>query len=115
MTHEYTILVGGVVVRGQGEAGATAIAWAADTILAIGSDAEVLAISRGDSHVVGLHGAFVAGASGPPMVGGAADLDVLDEDPRAGASGEPRALIRAGRLVAGSLLDPPHSSPMDGP
>lgn len=119
MTHEYTLLVGGTVLPGGGEPDASAIAWAGDTVLALGTDHEVLAISRGDSHVVDLRGATVvplaadAGVAWPVEarleVGGPADLAVLDRDPRApaGTEGDGRpgvlALIRGGRVLHGSL------------
>lgn len=110
MTHEYALLVGGTVITGGGEPDCEAIAWAEDTILALGSEAEVRAISRGDSHVMAIPGAFVRGARAARLeVGGAADLDMFDADPRGEAEGvsgtpaEPRAVIRAGRVVAGEL------------
>lgn len=106
MTHEYTLLVGGTVIVGGGEPDAEAIAWADDTILALGSDAEVRGISRGDSHVAEIPGAFVVSLSAPLEVGGPADVAVLDADPRGVTPGpprEPRAVIRSGRLVAGAL------------
>ncbi len=120
MTHEYTLLVGGTVVPGGGQPDVSAIAWAGDTILAIGTDHEVRAISRGDSHLVDLAGAIVvplgpgAGLTWPVSatleVGGPADLAVLEEDPRATEAGTEghgrirvRALVRGGRVLAGSL------------
>ena len=113
MTHEYTLLVGGIVLPRGGEPTVTAIAWAADTVLALGGDDEVRAISRGDSHVVDLGGAFVipVGPDGEvrwPVdakleVGGPADLAVLRLDPRVTAGVQALALIRGGRLVAGAL------------
>ncbi len=120
MTHEYTVLVAGTVLAGRGRPPATAIAWAADTILAIGSDTDVRAISRGDSHVVELDGAFViplgpgepAWPSGAVLeAGGSADLVVLGRDPRAAQDprAEPRAplrplaIVRQGRVVDGFL------------
>jgi predicted amidohydrolase YtcJ len=109
VTHEYTILTGGVVLPGGDAPSATAIAWAADTILAIGSDAEVRAISRGDSLFVDLRGTCVAGAGGTDLeVGGPADLVVLDRDPRRIAGPDATgphaiAVIRAGRVVEGRL------------
>jgi predicted amidohydrolase YtcJ len=117
MTHEYTLLTGGRVIRGGGAPDATAIAWAADTILAVGSDAEVRAISRGDSHFVALGGRTVIplatdGEVRWPVdaaleVGGPADLAVIDGEPGA-ADGSPGAVkvvahVRGGRVVAGSL------------
>ena len=97
MTHEYTILIGGLVLRGGGAAACTAIAWASDTVLALGSDAEVLAISRGDSSVVALGGRTITPADdgGVLEVGGPADLVVLGE-------GVVEVLIRGGEVVAGS-------------
>jgi predicted amidohydrolase YtcJ len=107
MTHEYTLLVGGTVIVGGAEPDCEAIAWADDTILALGSEAEVRAISRGDSHVVEIPGAFVRGARAERLeVGDVADLEVRDADPRgvpAGGLGDPRAVIRAGRVIAGEL------------
>jgi predicted amidohydrolase YtcJ len=137
VTHEYTILFGGTVVTGgNGEPDATAVGWAEDTVLAIGTDAEVRAMSRGDSTFVDLRGAFVVArtaevetADGPGdgagdawqtaaglEVGSRADLVVLDGDPRQSSADRPDApgtqrvrvlaIIRAGRLVAGSLPGP---------
>ena len=130
MTHRYTLLLGGTVITGGDGPEPTAIAWAEDTILAVGTDEEVRAISRGDSHIVDLQGAFVvplaagadAGAapfgSGGTMLeaGSRADLAVLGHDPRPGpddaagaATVPPLARIRGGRVVAGAL--PGHDGP----
>ena len=120
MTHTYTLLIGGIVIAGSGRTDATAVAWAEDTVLAIGTDAEVRAISRGDLDLVDLHGAFVVplAADAEPAwpsaatldVGGRADLAVLPRDPRLAIgdgvearSLEPLAFIRGGRVVAGAL------------
>ncbi len=112
VTHEYTLLLGGRVVRGGGEPDATAVAWAAGTILAIGSDDEVRPISRGDSHFVDLAGATVIPLSDgavrwPPTgkleLGGEASLAILRQRPTAGALPEPLALVVAGRLIRGDL------------
>jgi len=122
VTHLYTLLIGGTVISGGGGPDATAIAWAEDTILAIGREEDVRAISRGDSHLVDLRGAFVvaleagAGAAwrlaAPLEVGGRADLAVLPLDPRLATGDgveaqpvEPLAVVRGGRVVAGSLPD----------
>jgi predicted amidohydrolase YtcJ len=118
VTHHYTLLVGGTVISGRDEPDASAIAWAEDTVLALGGDDEVRAISRGDSRVVDLEGASViplgAGSdAGWPVaatleVGGGADLAVLSGDPRStrapGASPVVTlALVRGGRVVEGML------------
>ncbi len=104
MTHEYTILVGGTVLPGDRADDAAAIAWAAGTVLAIGTEAEVRAISRGDSRVVEVRGCFVVPTGAPLQVGAPADLAVLGGDPRTlGPSPSTVAVVAAGRLVAGRL------------
>lgn len=121
MTHEYTLLVGATVLPGGAEPACRALAWAAGTILALGTEAEVRAISRGDSHVMALHGRFVVPLGAPLEVGGPADLLVLAADPRSvtpsdGAAGgheagpRPIAVIRGGHVVEGSV-----GAPGDGP
>ena len=81
MTHEYTLLLGGRIVRGDGGPDATALAWATGTVLALGTDEEILAISRGDSAVVALHGLTLAPAPGSVLeVGAPAELSLLDLD-----------------------------------
>lgn len=124
MTHEYVLLVGGTVVAGDRAPQVEAIAWAHDTILAIGPEAVVRAISRGDSIVHDLGGGWVVPLDPagefrwPPTarleVGGAADLAVYPSDPRpTGTPRSPRvspspvAVVRSGHVVAGSL-PPPH-------
>jgi len=117
MTHEYTVLTGGVILTGMAGPPATAIAWAGDTVLALGDDAEVRAISRGDSQFAELGGATVIPLrpGGEPAwpttatleVGGPADLAVLGRDPRDRAGTvdgrDLLAVVRAGRLVSGSF------------
>ena len=118
MTHRYTLLVGGTVISGPDHPVASAIAWAEDTVIGLGSDDEVRGMSRGDSHVIDLGGASVvalAEGRGPcwPVdatleVGGRADLAVLARDPREGDLSRVRqlsalAIIRGGRVVAGEL------------
>jgi hypothetical protein len=122
VTHEYTILTGGLVLPGGGAPACTAIAWADEIVLGFGPDHDVRAMSRGDSRFIDLRGAAVVplGAEDsvrwPPEaaleIGGRADLAVLDGDPRDvraggldGGTGLPRtlALIRGGRVVLGVL------------
>ena len=107
-----------MVISGGDEPDAAAIAWAEDTVIALGSDDDVRGISRGDSHVIDLGGASVvplgagADACWPTNarleIGGRADLAVLASDPRRlDARARKRlsalALIRGGRVVAGRL------------
>jgi predicted amidohydrolase YtcJ len=118
VTHRYTLLVGGTVISGHDEPDVSAIAWAEDTVLALGNDADIRRVSSGDSHVFDLAGAFVLplgdghGVNWPAVgtldVGGPANLAVMARDPRearADAGGElsPIAVVRAGRVVAGAL------------
>ena len=112
MTHEYTLLVGGTVICGAGQPDATAVAWAMSTVLAVGSDEGVHSISRGDSRVLQLDGAFALAADGGILEAGAdASLDVYAADPRTGGgdatSAQPLARIRGGRVVAGVLRQAP--------
>jgi hypothetical protein len=60
VTHEYVIGLRGIVGPSAPAAGeATAIAWAADRVLAVGADADVRSISRGDSIFLDLAGCTV--------------------------------------------------------
>jgi hypothetical protein len=125
VTHRYTLLVGGTVLPGPEGRSATAIAWAEGVVLALGTDEQVRAVSRGDSHVVELHGAFVvpADAGDAPSwprsttlaVGDPADLDLLADDPRATSSPQRQlARIRGGHVVSGALPTPSgHAAPQD--
>ena len=106
MTHEYTLLLGATVLPGGGAPPCEALAWASGIILALGSEAEIRAISRGDSHLMELRDRFVVPLEGPLEVGAPADLAVLAADPREmrGPGGQWRvAVIRGGHLVEGSL------------
>ena len=68
VTHEYVIATGGVILTGASPAdpatdpAPTAIAWAADRVLAVGRDGDVRAISRGDSTFLDLGGCVVTAA-----------------------------------------------------
>lgn len=125
MTHRYTLLIGGTVISGRDEPDASAIAWAADTVIALGGDDDVRAASRGDSHVIDLRGAsVVALGEGPDVlwppdatleVGGRADLAVLESDPRridgpAGRRLSALTIVRGGQVVAGRLPGRPRAS-----
>jgi predicted amidohydrolase YtcJ len=66
VTHRYTRLIGATHLSGRDEPDASAIAWAADTVIALGSDDDVRRTSRGDSHVIDLGGASVVPLGGGP-------------------------------------------------
>jgi predicted amidohydrolase YtcJ len=67
VTHEYTILYDAIVLTGDEACPrATALAWAADTILAVGETATVRAISRGDSRFIALPGRLITPAPTRP-------------------------------------------------
>lgn len=69
MTHEYTILYDTSVLTGdQACPRAAALAWAADTILAVGETAAVRAISRGDSRFIALPGRAITLAPDRPEI-----------------------------------------------
>jgi len=108
MTHEYVIALDGRIdPHRPGDAGPapTAIAWAADRVLAVGTDDIVRAISRGDSTFLDIEGCVVTALPDEPeraasmlrdasLGGGGAELDV-------GA-----LLIDAGLLDPDSALEP---------
>lgn len=109
MTHEYVILFNGQVagaIVGPHGTRATAIAYAEDTILAVGDDETVRAVSRGDSTFVDLAGRTVeAPAGGVLQIGAPATFTVV------ALEGGPRAVVRDGRLVEGWLPIPPATGP----
>lgn len=75
VTHEYVIGLGGRIdprTSGPTETTRTAIGWAADRVLAVGTDDLVRAISRGDSTFLDLHGCEVTAL--PEDLGRAAAL-----------------------------------------
>jgi predicted amidohydrolase YtcJ len=130
MTHEYTVATNGFVLGGAGSGRATALAWAEDTILAVGDDATVRAVSRGDSTFVDLAGRAVsagqdaagatarlrasvrAGSAGPGLEalgldelepGSAADLLIWSHDPRTLAPEDAEQLQVVATVVGGKL------------
>jgi hypothetical protein len=100
VTHEYVIATGGQDLTGGSADGPTptAIAWAADRVLAVGSDADVRAISRGDSTFLDLDGCLVT----------AAPVDIAGAEATAARSSEhlPQLLVDAGLLPADDRLEP---------
>jgi predicted amidohydrolase YtcJ len=117
VTHRHTLSIRGTVISGRDEPDVTANAWAADTVIELGSD-EVRGTSRGSSHVIDLGGSSVVALGERPdvlwppdatlEVGGRADLAVLESDPRrmdapAVKRMSALALIRGGCVVAGRL------------
>ncbi len=99
MTHEYVIGLGGLIATDatDGEP-ATAIAWAADRVLAVGRDAVVRAISRGDSIFLDLAGCAVTPLPDDP----ARALRALEA--RGIPAGDPGRLVAA--LCDAGLLSP---------
>jgi len=127
MTHEYTVATGGLIL-GAADRRATAVAWAEGTVLAVGRDPEVRAISRGDSTFVDLAGRVVSagrdadaaihlfreaiaqglGASAADLLGAVepglpADLLIWSCDPRTLSPRESAALAVVGTVRAGRL------------
>lgn len=110
MTHEYVIALGGRIRVAPhevpGQTAATSIAWAADRVLAVGSDEEVGSISRGDSIFLDIAGCVVmstaADGAGDLEPGSVADLDFWAADPSEPARGSRLvASVRAGSFTEG--------------
>jgi hypothetical protein len=109
VTHEYTIAIGGLVgsqTRDRDDANATAIAWAADRVLAVGTDDAVRSISRGDSTFLDLGGCVVTAI---PRDLERARAMVREEPPDDAAIGS--WLIDAGLFDVDAALEP--GSPAD--
>lgn len=127
MTHEYTIATNGLIV-GAHQPGATAVAWAEGIILAVGDEAAVRGISRGDSTFVDLAGRAVTlgretegvlsayrsavadrsvramiASGGAIEVGAPADLLIWSHDPLRLLPGEAASLELAGAVCGGRL------------
>jgi len=104
VTHEYTLLVNAVVLPGDDAPPCAALAWAEDTILALGTSGEIDAVSRGDSARFDVRGAFVVPAGASLEPGASASFDLLDRDPRVpGATPRSLTAVRDGRVTTGSL------------
>jgi len=110
VTHEYVIGLAGVVPGNVADraGGAqlpmpTALAWAADRVLAVGSDAAVRAISRGDSIFLDLDGCAVTPL---PVDSVRAGRLVELTGAVAGADDLLETLIGAGLLGPGEGLEP---------
>lgn len=119
MTHLYTILTGGLVLPARDRPAVSAIAWAGDTLIGLGSDDEMRRLSRGDSTFVALDGAsvvplaldsvdFARPGDATLEVGGRANLAILERDPREegfvpGRANPVLAVIRDGVVVSGGL------------
>jgi hypothetical protein len=105
VTHEYVIGLGGLIATdpNDGEP-ATAIAWAADRVLAIGTNVVVRAISRGDSVFLDLAGCTVT----PLPCDTARAVRLLER--QGVAASDPRAIVEAladaGLLAPGQGLEP---------
>lgn len=113
MTHEYVIALGGTILGASGAGrdvghAASAIGWAADRVLTVGSDEIVRAISRGDSTFLDINGRAVT-----PLPSDTARAERLLR--AAVAAGSPfratEVLQRAGLLDPASSLEP--GSPAD--
>ena len=94
MTHEYVIAYHGSI-EPRGDALTTAIGWADEAVLAVGSDEVVRSISRGDSTFIDLDGCVVTAMP--------TDLDRAGELVRATTD---RGLDVGRLLVSAGLLDP---------
>ena len=101
MTHEYVIGLGGRIEPhglDPGDTAPTAIAWAADRVLAVGPDEVVRLMSRGDSMYLDLSGCVVTALPDDPVRADALVREATFE-------GEPDLDLGA-LLMAAGLLDP---------
>jgi len=98
MSHQYTIATRGVVLSTGLTPNPTALAWADGTVLAVGDDAAVRALSRGDSTFVDLAGRAVSAGTDPDTA-----VDRLRGAVASGAAGT--AADALPRLEPGSPAD----------
>jgi hypothetical protein len=102
VTHEYVIALNGHIEPDPGgEAEETAVAWAADAVLAVGPDDVVRAISRGDSTFLDLCGCLVT-----PLPDAPSQADSLIREEQATGADVARLLVESGLLSAEAALEP---------
>ena len=112
MTHEYVIALGGRIEPrdpDDGDAIPTALAWAADRVLAVGSDDTVRSISRGDSTFMDVGGCIITPLPDDPA---RAEALIRAASPRAAPDVDVATLlVDTGSLDPTSILEP--GSPAD--
>jgi hypothetical protein len=102
VTHEYVIALNGHVEPDPaGESEETALAWAAEAVLAVGPDEVVRAISRGDSHFLDLCGCLVT-----PLPEAPSEADSLIREENARGADVARLLVESGLLSSEASLEP---------
>ena len=102
MTHEYVIALNGHVEPDPaGDSEETALAWAAEAVLAVGPNEVVRAISRGDSHFLDLCGCLVT-----PLPEAPSQADSLIREENAKGADVARLLVESGLLSSEASLEP---------
>mgnify|MGYP001557616981 CR=1 FL=1 len=102
MTHEYVIALHGHVEPDPGgDSEETALAWAAGSVIAVGPDDVVRAVSRGDSTFVDLCGCVVT-----PLPEAPSHADSLVREEAAVGADVARLLVESGLLSADASLEP---------
>jgi len=102
VTHEYVIALNGRIEPDPGgEAEETALAWAANAVIAVGPDEVVRAISRGDSTFLDLCGSVVT-----PLPEAPSHADSLVREEQATGADVARVLVESGLLSAEASLEP---------
>ena len=102
MTHEYVIALNGHIEPDPGgDSEETAVAWAGSSVLAVGPDDVVRAISRGDSTFLDLCGCIVT-----PLPEAPSHADSLIREQHAVGADVARLLVESGLLSAEASLEP---------
>jgi hypothetical protein len=102
VTHEYIIALNGLIEPDLGEdSEETALAWAANAVLAVGPDDVVRAISHGDSTFLDLCGCLVT-----PLPDAPSQADSLVREKHASGADVARLLVESGLLSAEATLEP---------